>query len=95
MTSVSGPRAVGTERAGGVNDNERHLHHSPVSSPTEELRKGEMRSDDSKRRERTRPGFVFVFCVRQSSVRGCHFYFVFVYFIIKVLNVRRFPPPPS
>ncbi len=25
--------------AGGVNDNERHLHHSPVSSPTEELRK--------------------------------------------------------
>ncbi len=26
--------------AGGVNDNEQHLHHSPVSSPTEELRKG-------------------------------------------------------
>ncbi len=26
-------------RAGGVNDNERHLRHSPVSSPTEELRK--------------------------------------------------------
>ncbi len=25
--------------AGGVNDNERHLRHSPVSSPTEELRK--------------------------------------------------------
>ncbi len=25
--------------AGGVNDNERHLCHSPVSSPTEELRK--------------------------------------------------------
>ncbi len=31
VTSVAGPRAVGTER---------HLHHSPVSSPTEELRKG-------------------------------------------------------
>ncbi len=26
--------------AGGVIGNERHLHHSPVSSPTEELRKG-------------------------------------------------------
>ncbi len=43
--------------AGGVNDNERHLHHSPVSSPTEELRKDKRRSDDSGRRERTRPGF--------------------------------------
>ncbi len=42
--------------AGGVNDNERHLRHSPVSSPTEELRK-DKRSDDSGRRERTRPGF--------------------------------------
>ncbi len=39
--------------------------------------------------------FYFMFCVRQSSVRGCRFYFVFVYFIIKVLNVRRFPPPSS
>ncbi len=47
----AGPRAVGTERgrgrepwewseAGGVKGNERHLRHSPVSSPTEELRKG-------------------------------------------------------
>ncbi len=41
---------------GGVNDNEWHLHHSPVSSPTEELRKDKRRSDDSVRRERTRPG---------------------------------------
>ncbi len=31
----------------------------------------------------------------QSFVRGCRFSFVFVYFIIKVLNVRRFPPPSS
>ncbi len=31
--------------AGGVNDDERHLHHSPVSSPTEELRKDKRRSD--------------------------------------------------
>ncbi len=44
--------------AGGVNDNERHLRHSPVSSPTEELRKDKRRSDDSGRRERTRPGFL-------------------------------------
>ncbi len=36
-----------------------------------------------------------MFCVRQSSVRGCRFSFVFVYFIIKLLNVRRFPPPSS
>ncbi len=43
--------------AGGVNDNERHLRHSPVSSPTEELRKDKRRSDDSGRGERTRPGF--------------------------------------
>ncbi len=43
--------------AGGVNDNDRHLHHSPVSSPTEELRKDKRRSVDSGRRERTRPGF--------------------------------------
>ncbi len=66
--------------AGGVNDNEQHLRHSPVSSPTEELRKDKRRSDDSGRRERTRPGLYFVFCVRQSSVRGCRFTFVFVYF---------------
>ncbi len=42
--------------AGGVNDNERNLHHSPVSSPTEELRKDKRSCDDSGRRERTRPG---------------------------------------
>ncbi len=29
--------------ASGVNDNGRHLHHSPVSSPTEELRKDKRR----------------------------------------------------
>ncbi len=34
-----------------------------------------------------------MFCVWQLSMRGCCFSFVFVYFIIKVLNVRRFPPP--
>ncbi len=43
--------------ASGVNDNERHLRHSPVSSPTDELWKDKRRSDDSGRRERTRTGF--------------------------------------
>ncbi len=44
-----------------------------------------MRSDDSGRGERTRPGFLV--CVRQSSVRGCRFSFVFVYFIIKMCEM--------
>jgi len=61
----------GTEPRAGGTDHERHLRHSPVPSPTEELVKDQ--------RERTRPGFQFVF----------------VYFIIKVFNVRRFPPPSS
>ncbi len=75
--------------ASGVNDDERQLHHSPVLSPTVELRKEKRRSDDNERRERTRPGFYFVFCVRQSSVRGCHFSFVFVDFIIKVFECKK------
>ncbi len=54
-----------------------------------------MRSDNSGRGERTRPGFYFMFCVWQSSVRGCRFSFVFVYLIKMCLNVRRFPPPSS
>ncbi len=37
VTSGAGPWE--RSEAGGVNDNERHLRHSPVSSPTEELRK--------------------------------------------------------
>ncbi len=60
--------------AGGFNDNERHLHHSPVLRPTEELRKDKRKSDDSERRERTRKEVLV--CVRQSSVRGCRFYFI-------------------
>ncbi len=47
---------------GGVKENERHLHHSPVSSPTEELRKDTRRSDNIGRRGRTRPGFICVLC---------------------------------
>ncbi len=81
--------------AGGVNDNEWHLHHSPVSSPTEELWKDKRRSEDSGRWERSSPGLLFVFCVQQSSVRGCHFYFVLFILLLKCLNVRRFPPPSS
>ncbi len=43
-------------------------------------------------------GLLFVFCVRQSSVRGCCLYFVFVYFIFvtnKSLTVCQFLPPSS
>ncbi len=40
VASGAGPRAWERTEAGGVNGNERHLRHSPVSSPTEELRKG-------------------------------------------------------
>ncbi len=79
------------EKDGGVNDNEWQQHHSPVSSPTEELCKDKRRSDDSERRERTRPGVLFVFYVWQSSMRGCRFYFVFVYFVIKVFNCSPVP----
>ncbi len=48
VTGSQSPRPAATPSAhgqcdewgGGVIGNERHLHHSPVSSPTEELRKG-------------------------------------------------------
>ncbi len=69
-------------------------HRSRV--PRRSSGRNKRRSDNSGRRERTRPGFYFVFCLRQSSVRGCRFSVMFVYLIIKcVLNVRRFPPPSS
>ncbi len=66
------------------NDNERHLCHSLVSSPTEELWK-DKRSDDRGRQERTRPGLLFcVLCV--AVVReGLPLYFCVVYFSIKVV----------
>ncbi len=48
----------------------------------------ERRSGDSGawsvRREDQAWNFSLCLCVRQSSVRGCRFSFVFVYFIIKV-----------
>ncbi len=38
------------------------------------------------------PGLDFsLFCVRQSSARGCRFSFVFVYFIIKVFKCSPVP----
>ncbi len=79
--------------AGGVNDNERHLCHSPVSSPTEELWKDKRRSNDSERRERTRPGVLF--CVRQSFGRGCCFSFVFIMLLKFWMFAAPPPPPPS
>ncbi len=42
--------------AGGVMIMSETCNHSPVSSPTEELRKDKRSCDDSGRRERTRPG---------------------------------------
>ncbi len=64
--------------------------------PRRSFGRNKRRSDDIGRRERTRPGFYFMFCVWQSSVRGCRFSVMFVYFVIKMcLNVRRFPPPSS
>ncbi len=35
--------------------------------------------------------FYFVFCVRQSSVRGCRFTFLFGYFVIKVFKCLLVP----
>ncbi len=62
-------------------------HRSRV--PRRSFRKDKRRSDDNERRERTRPGVLFVFCVRQLSVRGCRFSFVFVclFLLLKSLNV--------
>ncbi len=69
-------------------------HRSRV--PRRSSGRNKRRSDNSGRRERTRPGFYFMFCVWQSSVRGCRFSVMFVYFVIKMwLSVRRFPPPSS
>ncbi len=50
-----------------------------------------MRSDNSGRRERTRPGILVCVFVRQSSVRGCRFSFVFVYFVIKCVDCSLVP----
>ncbi len=49
------------------------------------------RSDDSGRRGKTRSGLYFVFYVRQLSVKGCCFTFVFVYFIIKEFKYSPVP----
>ncbi len=64
-------------------------HRSRV--PQRSFGRNKRRSDDSGRRERTRPGLWFVFCVRQSSVRGCRFSVMFVYLIIKVSECSPIP----
>ncbi len=77
--------------AGGVNDDERHLRHSPVSSPTEELRKDKRRSDDSGRRER--PGLDFSLCLCAAVVReGLPLYFCVCLFL---LNLFKCSPVPA
>ncbi len=47
--------------AGGVNGNERHLRHSPVSSSTEELRKG-LNEEVTTVEEERGPGLYFSLC---------------------------------
>ncbi len=64
-------------------------HRSRV--PRRSFGRNKRRSDDIGRRERTRPGFYFMFCVWQSSVRGCRVSFEFVYFIIKVVECSPVP----
>uniref|UniRef100_A0A672MXC3 Tyrosine-protein kinase n=2 Tax=Cyprinidae TaxID=7953 RepID=A0A672MXC3_SINGR len=56
------------------------------------------RSDDSERRERTRPGVYFVFWFRLCAAvvrEGLSCYFVFILLLKFSLSVRRFPPPSS
>ncbi len=63
-------------------------HRSRV--PRRSFGRNKRRSDDIGRRERTRPGLYFMFCVWQSSVRGCRVSFVFVYFI-KIVECSPVP----
>ncbi len=88
-----------SEGAVEFNNNKRHLHHSPVSSPTEELQKDKRRSDDSGRREKTRPGLLFcVLCAavihEELRLTFISFHYLFI-LLLQSLNVRRFPPPSS
>ncbi len=69
-------------------------HRSRV--PRRSSGRNKRRSDNSGRRERTRPGFYFVFCVRGSRPRGAAaFHLSLFILLLKLLNVRRFPPPSS
>ncbi len=64
-------------------------HRSRV--PRRSSGRNKRRSDNSGRRERTRPGFYFMFCVRQSSARGCRFSVMFGYFVSKVFKCSPVP----
>ncbi len=64
-------------------------HRSRI--PRRSFGRNKRRSDDIGRRERTRPGFYFVFCVWQSSVRGCRVSVMFVYFVIKMFKCSPVP----
>ncbi len=64
-------------------------HRSRV--PRRSFGRNKRRSDDIGRRERTRPGFYFMFCVRQSSARGCRFSVMFGYFVIKMFKCSPVP----
>lgn len=76
----------------GVNVNAQHLCHSPVSSPTEELRKDKRRSDECVREDQAWILFrVLVLFMREELSR----YFVFIILLKFYLNIRRFQPPSS
>ncbi len=78
-----------------MNDNERHLRHSPVSSPTEEA--GGMKGGVTTLEDERGPGLDFTLCfVCGSRPRGAAaFLLCLVILLLKCLNVRRFPPPSS
>ncbi len=69
-----------SEAGGWVNDNERHLHHSPVSSPTEELR-GRIKGGATTVEDEEDQAWILICVVCAAVVReGLPLYFVFVYF---------------
>ncbi len=79
-------------KASVVNDNERHLHHLPVSIPIEELWKDKRRRYDSGRWERTRPGFYLCFMCG-SCLWGAAAFILCL--LLKSLNVCQFLPSSS
>ncbi len=66
VASGAGPRAVGTERGRGVNDNERHLRHSPVPRVPRRSSEGIKGGVTTVEGERTRPGLLV--CVLCAAV---------------------------
>ncbi len=83
--------------AGGVNDNDRHLRHSPVSSPhggaSEGIKGGVTRQ--WKTREDQAWNFSLCFVCGSRPWGAAAFHLCLFILLLNVLNVRRFPPPSS